>query len=155
MYCKKEEKLVTTLDITLPHDHFPDKDEFFRLELLSSFGQTTTLLIYQVDVSCNADGSPAGPTWAYEFDCRRNILRKVDFYRGDFRKPGYNWGEAIFWPTLKNIIKEAHQKAYWSAEKIHDYLQVKIPSLDDKSQKDQYVLLLRPLERIVQNSASE
>ncbi|MBI4147043.1 hypothetical protein HY494_00130 [Candidatus Woesearchaeota archaeon] len=62
-------------EVQVPHKVFTDKEVFYQLELLSSFGRYSLLSIYHKDEGYNSDGSVIGcRTVVYAFDCKTNFI---------------------------------------------------------------------------------
>lgn len=139
--------LVAVFDFPLENDQYNEED-FFRVEMLYR-----DLLIYHADISFNSNGTRRSlRTLEYVFDTNTGKLKKVNFYRGDFRTQGYDWKDAIFWPNVKSIVEEANRKAHKSAKKLHTHLGNMIKPANDLDTKSELRKLSVSLEKIITSS---
>lgn len=150
------DKMVIVTDVFVPHNVFTDKEIFYRTELLSSSGKPSLLSIFHKDVGYNSDGSAIGArTVVYAFNCKTNLLQSIDFYRGDFTEPGYNWDDEWFEHWNESCFIGGPEDAFNAVTGIYKYLNEqqhqKLNSKDD----EKISLLLPPLERIIRQYQSD
>ena len=142
--------MVIKIEVQVPHNVFTDKEIFYRLELLSNFGKSSLLSIFHKDVGYNSDGSAIGTrTVVYAFNCKTNLLQSIDFYRGDFTLPGYNWSKELFEHWNEFCFIGGPDDAFNAVTGISEVLKRQLPKPSDQKNNEEIKCLLLPLERII------
>ena len=151
------DKMVIVTDLFVPHNVFTDKEIFYRLELLRSSGKSSLLSIFHKDVGYNSDGSVIGTrTVVYAFNCKTNLLQSIDFYRGDFTLPGYNWSKELFEHWNEFCFIGGPDDAFNAVRGISEILKSQFQKQQNQLQQNQnnaknIKYILPPLERIIKS----
>lgn len=144
--------MVIVTNVFVPHHVFTDKEIFYRTELLSSSGKSSLLSIFHKDVGYNSDGSAIGiRTVVYAFNCKTNLLQSIDFYRGDFTEPGYNWDDEWFEHWNEFCFIGGPDDAFNAVKGISEVLKKQSPLQQNKNVAENIKYLLPTLERIIKS----
>ncbi len=144
--------MAIVTDVYVPHNVFTDKEIFYRMELLSSFGKFSLLSIFHKDMGYNSDGSEIGArTVVYAFNCKTNLLQSIDFYRDDFTEPGYNWDDAWFEQWDEFCFIGGPEDAFNAVKGISGVLKKQSPLQQNKNDAENIRYLLPALERIIKS----
>ncbi|MEK6904847.1 MAG: hypothetical protein AABX24_00435 [Nanoarchaeota archaeon] len=144
--------MVIVTDVFVPHNVFTDKEIFYRTELLSNFSSSSLLSIYHKDVGYNSDGSAIGTrTVVYAFDCKTDLLQSIDFYRGDFTLPGYNWSKELFEHWNESCFIGGPDDAFNAVKGISEVLKKQSQLQQNKNGAENIKYLLPTLERIIKS----